>query len=95
MIGYTAWSLMDGFEWLRGYSIRRGLFYVDFRGHNNTLMLKSSGIFYQKLIKENGFPLPQENEPLKGTFPCDFAWGVAERYLQVSQMSNSSSLFLV
>uniref|UniRef100_A0A8D2J1Q8 Klotho n=1 Tax=Varanus komodoensis TaxID=61221 RepID=A0A8D2J1Q8_VARKO len=56
VIGYTAWSLMDGFEWLRGYNVRRGLFYVDFQSQAKKLMLKSSGVFYQKLIQDNGFP---------------------------------------
>nr|XP_033803387.1 klotho isoform X2 [Geotrypetes seraphini] len=70
-----AWSLMDGFEWLRGYSIRRGLYYVDFASHNKRLMPKSSALFYQKLIEENGFPPSLENQPIEGTFPCGFAWG--------------------
>ncbi|XP_029458535.1 klotho [Rhinatrema bivittatum] len=75
VIGYTAWSLMDGFEWLRGYSIRRGLFYVDFASRNKRLMPKSSAIFYQRLIEKNGFPPLPENQPMEGTFPCGFAWG--------------------
>uniref|UniRef100_A0A2K5P4S3 Klotho n=1 Tax=Cercocebus atys TaxID=9531 RepID=A0A2K5P4S3_CERAT len=83
VIGYTAWSLMDGFEWHRGYSIRRGLFYVDFLSQEKTLLPKSSALFYQKLIEKNGFPPLPENQPLEGTFPCDFAWGIVDNYIQV------------
>ncbi|XP_061484409.1 klotho [Rhineura floridana] len=82
VIGYTVWSLMDGYEWLRGYNIRRGLFYVDFQSQDKNLMLKSSGIFYQKLIEDNGFPLVPENQPIEGTFPCGFAWGITQSFLQ-------------
>ncbi|XP_006874426.1 PREDICTED: klotho [Chrysochloris asiatica] len=83
VIGYTAWSLMDGFEWHRGYSIRRGLFYVDFLSQEKKLLPKSSALFYQKLIENNGFPPLPENQPLEGTFPCDFAWGIVDHYVQV------------
>nr|XP_036868480.1 klotho [Manis javanica] len=83
VIGYTAWSLVDGFEWHRGYSIRRGLFYIDFLSQDKKLLPKSSALFYQKLIEKNGFPLLPESQPLEGTFACDFAWGVVDNYLQV------------
>lgn len=85
VIGYTAWSLVDGFEWHRGYSIRRGLFYIDFLSQDKKLLPKSSALFYQKLIEKNGFPLLPESQPLEGTFACDFAWGVVDNYLQVSE----------
>uniref|UniRef100_A0A8D0H5L6 Klotho n=1 Tax=Sphenodon punctatus TaxID=8508 RepID=A0A8D0H5L6_SPHPU len=94
VIGYTVWSLMDGFEWLRGYSIRRGLFYVDFQSHDKKLMPKSSALFYQKLIEKNGFPPLPENQPINGTFPCGFAWGIVDNYIQIdttpSQFLDSS-----
>uniref|UniRef100_A0A8B9PWQ4 Klotho n=1 Tax=Apteryx owenii TaxID=8824 RepID=A0A8B9PWQ4_APTOW len=83
VFGYTVWSLLDGFEWHRGYSIRRGLFYVDFQSHDKKLMPKSSVLFYQKLIEKNGFPPLPENQPTKGVFPCGFAWGIVDNYIQV------------
>ena len=86
MFGYTVWSLLDGFEWHRGYSIRRGLFYVDFQSHDKKLVPKSSVLFYQKLIEKNGFPPLPENQPIEGIFPCGFAWGIVDNYIQVSLM---------
>ncbi|KAM5311546.1 klotho [Glossophaga mutica] len=83
VIGYTAWSLLDGFEWHRGYGIRRGLFHVDFLSQDKKLLPKSSALFYQQLIEKNGFPPSPENQPLEGTFPCDFAWGIADNHIQV------------
>jgi len=86
VFGYTVWSLLDGFEWHRGYSIRRGLFYVDFQSHDKKLIPKSSVLFYQKLIEKNGFPPLPENQPTEGVFPCGFAWGIVDNYIQVSLM---------
>lgn len=86
VFGYTVWSLLDGFEWHRGYSIRRGLFYVDFQSHDKKLIPKSSVLFYQKLIEKNGFPPLPENQPIAGVFPCVFAWGIVDNYIQVSLM---------
>ncbi|KAJ8412476.1 hypothetical protein AAFF_G00128120 [Aldrovandia affinis] len=83
VIGYTAWSLVDGFEWYREYTIRRGLFYVDFDTTDMKREPKTSAAFYKKLIESNGFPPLPENMPASGVFPCDFAWGVAANSIQV------------
>lgn len=47
VIGYTAWSLMDGFEWHREYGIRRGLYYVDFNAPDMKREPKTSATFYR------------------------------------------------
>ncbi|KAL0974090.1 hypothetical protein UPYG_G00215260 [Umbra pygmaea] len=85
VFGYTAWSLVDGFEWDKGYSMRRGLFYVDFnQGSNRTRYPKTSAQFYRQVIKDNGFPSDENNRKVNGHFPCDFHWGVADSTLQVN-----------
>ncbi len=52
--GYFYWSLLDNFEWDKGYAPRFGLVAVDYR----TLMrkLRYSGLLYGAMAKENGIP---------------------------------------
>lgn len=54
MIGYTAWSLIDGFEWHREYGIRRGLYYVDFNTPDMKREPKTSATFYRLPIYMDG-----------------------------------------
>jgi beta-glucosidase len=49
--GYFAWSLMDNFEWVFGYTRRFGLYRVNYRSMERTLKL--SGKYYAKVIKAN------------------------------------------
>ncbi|GAA6219817.1 klotho [Lates japonicus] len=86
VIGYTAWSLIDGFEWHREYGIRRGLYYVDFNTPDMKREPKTSATFYRNVIQKNGFPELPENRPAQGVFPCDFAWGVSANSIQVETM---------
>lgn len=51
MIGYTAWSLIDGFEWHREYGIRRGLYYVDFNTPDMKREPKTSATFYRYVMQ--------------------------------------------
>ncbi|XP_028322404.1 klotho isoform X2 [Gouania willdenowi] len=94
VIGYTAWSLIDGFEWHREYMIRQGLYYVDFKTSDMKREPKTSATFYKNVIQRNGFPELAENRPAHGVFPCDFAWGVSANSIQVestpSQFSDPS-----
>lgn len=48
--GYFAWSLMDNFEWDSGYSVRFGIFYVDYAHGNHTRYPKYSAIWFKKFL---------------------------------------------
>lgn len=50
--GYFHWSLMDNFEWSKGYSERFGLIYVDYRTQQR--IMKDSAYWYRDYIKNNG-----------------------------------------
>ena len=53
--GYFAWSLMDNFEWARGYAQRFGLVHVDYATQRRTV--KDSGRVYAEVLRrhrENG-----------------------------------------
>jgi len=53
---YTAWSLMDNFEWARGYTQRFGTHYVDFKDPQLPRTPKESALLLKKIFKDNGFP---------------------------------------
>ncbi len=50
--GYFAWSLLDNFEWAKGYSKRFGLVYVDYPTQQR--IIKDSGKWYTQAIARNG-----------------------------------------
>ncbi|XP_075431492.1 lactase-like protein isoform X3 [Ascaphus truei] len=73
--GYTAWSLMDKFEWDEGFSERFGLYYVEFKNKNKPRYPKASVQFYKRIISANGFPNHREveNWHRKSTETCSTA----------------------
>jgi beta-glucosidase len=50
--GYFLWSLLDNFEWARGYTERFGITYVDFKTEKRTPKLSAE--FYSAVIARNG-----------------------------------------
>ncbi|XP_026870855.2 cytosolic beta-glucosidase isoform X1 [Electrophorus electricus] len=48
--GYFAWSLLDNFEWTHGFSVRFGLFHVDFSRDERSRTVYRSGREYAAVV---------------------------------------------
>ncbi|XP_042283296.1 lactase-phlorizin hydrolase-like [Thunnus maccoyii] len=81
--GYIATSLMDSFEWLNGYKVGFGLHHVDFTNPNRPRTPKRSAHYYYQVMKDNGFPLPDDEKILYGQFPTGFNWSTASASYQI------------
>ncbi|XP_045781379.1 myrosinase 1-like [Maniola jurtina] len=51
VIAYTAWSLMDNFEWTSGYTERYGLYEVDYDSIYRTRSPRKSAYVYKELLR--------------------------------------------
>ncbi|EEZ97373.2 Myrosinase 1-like Protein [Tribolium castaneum] len=54
--GYTVWSIMDNMEWRSGYTVKFGLFDVNFTDPRRPRTPKTSAQFYQTVIKTRTLP---------------------------------------
>lgn len=52
--GYHTWTFVDCWSWLNGYRNRYGFYRVDLE-NNYARSLKKSGLWYKKLIENNGY----------------------------------------
>jgi beta-glucosidase len=52
LAGYFVWSLLDNFEWERGYGQRFGIVWVDYESQRR--VLKDSARWYRQVIVQNG-----------------------------------------
>ena len=59
LAGYFVWSLMDNFEWARGYQRRFGLYFVDFGTQQR--LPKRSAAFYSSVTTKNALPAAYAN----------------------------------
>ncbi|CAH4023460.1 unnamed protein product [Pieris brassicae] len=60
VVGYTNWALMDNFEWINGYSVRFGLYQIDFNDPERKREPKLSSKYYKCVIENNSFDVPKE-----------------------------------
>uniref|UniRef100_A0A9J8BYU3 Lactase n=1 Tax=Cyprinus carpio carpio TaxID=630221 RepID=A0A9J8BYU3_CYPCA len=81
--GYIASSLMDSFEWLKGYTVGYGLHYVNFKLSSRPRSPKRSAHLYFDIMKNNGFPPTEDVEMLYGHFPEGFMWSTASASYQI------------
>ena len=53
--GYYVWSILDNFEWERGYGPRFGLVRVDYGTLDR--IPKQSGYWYSEMTRQNALPI--------------------------------------
>ncbi|CAH2097407.1 unnamed protein product [Euphydryas editha] len=53
VMGYSVWALMDNFEWNDGYSVKFGMYDVDFRDPNRTRTPRASAEYYASVVKSH------------------------------------------
>ncbi len=59
--GYFLWTLLDNFEWERGYLERFGIVWVDFASQRR--IPKDSALWYQEVIRMNAQNITRNNHP--------------------------------
>ena len=53
LAGYFVWSLMDNFEWAKGYTQRFGIVWVDYETQQR--IPKDSALWYKEVIANRGW----------------------------------------
>ncbi|XP_068625404.1 myrosinase 1-like [Battus philenor] len=61
--GYSAWSLMDNFEWAVGYTQRFGLYEIDINDPERRRIPRKSALVYRKIIKDRVIDWEYDPDP--------------------------------
>ncbi|XP_034826460.1 myrosinase 1-like [Maniola hyperantus] len=69
VIGYAVWSLMDNFEWMFGYTMKYGLYSVDFSDPMRKRSPRASAHYYANVIKHHSLDNPHSSHQKRGETP--------------------------
>ncbi|KAJ8710351.1 hypothetical protein PYW07_009717 [Mythimna separata] len=61
---YTAWTLIDNFEWMDGYNVKFGLYEVDFNDPERKRTPRASAHYYASVIKSHSLDVPTTRNEL-------------------------------
>jgi len=81
VVGYTAWCLMDNYEWEFGYLEYFGIHYTNFSSPDRERIAKDSANYFKQVIIDNGFPAPVTDPP--PTIPDNSASGLYISWLMM------------
>ncbi|KAL3642812.1 hypothetical protein CASFOL_013627 [Castilleja foliolosa] len=59
--GYTVWALFDNYEWAEGYSVRFGMYYVDYI-NGLTRYPKNSAIWFMNFLNKKVIARPKQRQ---------------------------------
>ncbi|XP_063629966.1 lactase/phlorizin hydrolase-like [Cydia splendana] len=80
--GYMAWSLLDNFEWMRGYTERFGLYAVDFSSPERTRTPRLSAFFYKEVLRTRT-AVAVDYRPEEFTMKIDEGLWAATQYIRI------------
>ncbi|KAL0553765.1 hypothetical protein IC582_007669 [Cucumis melo] len=77
--GYFAWSLLDNWEWNMGYTVRFGLYYVDYK-NNLTRIPKASVQWFQSMLKS-------EDKHMNQTIHSSYSYNILHSHIEYSNVN--------